>query len=359
MTIEDITRIRLANQQISFRKFNNVQELVGYMSAFQAQDYPMAKWAIGLRLKEASESLINDAINKGEVLRTHLLRPTWHFVSSDDIYWMLELTASRIKSSMSSRNKQLELTQALFKKSNKIIRNALAGNNYLTRVELIEILNKAKIKTDENRASHLLAEAELSGIICSGISNGNKQTYALLEERVPQNKPLGKEEALKKLAKKYFMSRGPATLKDFSWWSGQSITQARKALEMIAPEMTPFEINSQTYWCINSSSESENQKDNVFLLPTYDEFVISYSDRSAVLNSEAHRNIISTNGIFRAIVIYNGKVIGTWKRNTKGDKVLIDINYFDPQDKRIKILIEKEVLRFSGFLGKEKREINH
>src|SRR5512147_2943861 len=110
---------------------------------------------------------------------------------------MLELTASRIKSSMSSRNKQLELTQALFKKSNKIIRNALAGNNYLTRVELIEILNKAKIKTDENRASHLLAEAELSGIICSGISNGNKQTYALLEERVPLNKPLGKEEALK------------------------------------------------------------------------------------------------------------------------------------------------------------------
>ncbi len=192
------------------------------------------------QVKKASESLINDAINKGEIIRTHLIRPTWHFVSSEDIYWMLELTSSRIKSSMSSRNRELELTQSVIKKSNKILREALTGNNHMTREELIGLLNKAKIKTDKNRASHLLAEAELSGIICSGISIGNKQTYALLEERVPQNKPLNKEEALKRLAQKYFMSRGPATLKDFSWWSGQAITQVRTALEILEQEMKPL-----------------------------------------------------------------------------------------------------------------------
>jgi hypothetical protein len=359
MTIDDITRIRLANQQISFRKFNSVKELVGYMGAFQAQDYPMAKWAIGLRLQEASESLINDAINKGVVLRTHLLRPTWHFVSSDDIYWMLELTAPRIKSSMNSRNKQLELTNAVFKMSNNIIRNALAGNNHLTREELIEILNKANIKTDENRASHLLAEAELSGIICSGILKGNKQTYALLEERISNKKYLSEEEALKNLAKKYFMSRGPATLKDFTWWSGQSVTQARKALDMILPEMKSFELNTLTYWFFNSSSEYENQKDYVFLLPTYDEFIISYSDRSAVLTSEAHKNIISTYGIFRAIIVYNGKVIGTWNRKIKKDQVIIEMNCFKKQGNKIQTLIEKEAERFSEFFGKDKRQIKH
>ena len=359
MTFEDITKLRLANQQISFRKFNSVQDLVGYMGAFQSQDYAMAKWAIGLRLKKASEALINDAINKGEILRTHLLRPTWHFVSSEDIYWILELTSSRIKASMSSRNRELELTQSVFKKSNKIIREALTGNNHLTREELIGLLNKSKIKTDKNRASHLLAEAELSGIICSGISIGNKQTYALLEERVPQNKPLNKEEALKRLAQKYFMSRGPATLKDFSWWSGQPITQVRTALDMIEQDLNTFEIRSQTYWFFKPDPDSGNQTDNVFLLPAYDEFIISYSDRFSVLTSDAHKNIISTNGIFRAIVVYNGKVIGTWKRVAIKDKILIEINYFDRPDKRIIPQIENEAYRYSRFFGKENPYIKH
>jgi hypothetical protein len=359
MTQEDITGIRLANQQISYRKFDSVKDLIGYMGAFQSQDYTMAKWAVGLRLKEGDESTINEALERGEILRTHLLRPTWHFVSPDNLRWMLELTASRIKSSMSSRNKQLELTKEIFKKSNKIISEALAVNNHLTREELIKLLNKEKIKTDQNRASHLLAEAELTGLICSGVPKGNKITYALLEERVKTYNTLTKDQSLVKLAGTYFMSRGPASLEDFAWWSGLNLTLARKALEMIYSEINSFKINSKTYWFMKSSFKFPVQSDKLFLLPTYDEFIISYKNRSAILSSDLHRGIISTNGIFRAPVVYNGKVIGIWKRNIIKNNVNLEINCFKHPGKKINQLIEYEAERYSRFLGKDYFEIKY
>lgn len=351
MTSSEIANIRMANQQISLRKYTSAQKLVGYMGAFQAQDYAMVKWAVGLRLVESSVEMIDSAVDKGEILRTHLMRPTWHFVSSDDIYWMLDLTASKIRSSMGSRNRELGLTEAVFKKSNTVIRTALTGGKHLTREELILQLNKAKIKTDNNRASHLLAEAELSGIICSGKSKGVKQTYALLVDRVHQRKSISKDDALKKLAKKYFMSRGPAALKDFVWWSGQSITNCRNAIEIIEPEMERFEMEGQTYWMYPVNPGSGSGKDKVYLLPNYDEYIISYADRSAVLTSDKHRNIISSNGIFRATILLDGKIIGTWKRTLKNNKAAFELNYFTRPAPDIKSLTEAETERISNFWG--------
>ncbi len=353
MKITDIPFLRLANQQISTKKFKSVKELAGYMGAFQAQDYEMAKWAIGIRLERATEQLINNAIDKGEILRTHLLRPTWHFVSSDNINWMLKLTASRIRSAMSSRNKDLELTEAVFKKSNKIIRSALAGNNHLTREELVVLLNKAKIKTDNNRASHILAEAELTGLICSGKSKGNKHTYALFEERVANSKPFNKEESLASLAQIYFKSRGPATLKDFSWWSGLNLTDSRLVLDSVKSELDSFNNGSQTYWFSNYFEVNNNLKEKVYLLPTYDEYIISYTDRSSVLISEEHKKIVSINGLFRAIIVINGVAVGTWKRTIKKDLVIVELNYFNPPDKKTTRLVKKEALKFGDFLAKE------
>ena len=353
MTISDIPGKRLTSQHISSKKYKTVKELINYMGAIQAQDYLMSKWAIGVRLKNSSEKIINDAIDKGEILRTHLLRPTWHFVSSENIYWLLELTASRIKNSMSSRNRELDLTREVFKKSNRIIRDVLKGNNHLTREELIVILNKAKIKTDKNRASHLFAEAELSGIICGGKTRGNKHTYALLEERVSKSEALDREESLSKLARIYFQSRGPATIKDFSWWSGLNLTESGIALELIKSELNSFEINSRTYWFSDRVKENKNQQNKIYLLPAFDEYLISYADRSAVLISEEHKSIVSTNGMFRAIIVYDGKIIGTWKRTIKKDKVSVQSEYFKKQSKKINQMITKEVENFGRFLGKK------
>jgi DNA glycosylase AlkZ-like len=349
----DIAKLRLAAQNISLNRFKTPEKLVRFMGAIQAQDYPMSKWGIGVRLKNSTEEIINEAIDKGEILRTHVLRPTWHFVSAENIGWMLELTASRIKSFMSSRNKQLELTGAVFKKSNKLFSDSLRGNNHLTREEIVAILNKSKVKTDNNRASHLLAEAELSGIICSGKTKGNKHTYALLGERVPTLKFFSREESLSKLAAIYFNSHGPATLKDFSWWSGLTLTDSKLALEAIKSGLTSIQNESQTYWFSKSLKIKNEQKDKVFLLPTFDEFIVSYTDRSAVLISEKHKTIVSNNGLFRAILVFNGKVIGTWKRTIKKDKAAIEFDFFEKPGKEVKELTIKEAEKFGKFIGKE------
>lgn len=352
MNLTDIANIRLSSQQIAGTKFKTVKELAGWMGAMQAQDYHMAKWAMGVRLPESTEKTIEAAIDHGEITRTHLLRPTWHFVSADDIHWMLALTAPQIKTSLKSRHKQLELSETIFNKSNTIIESALSEGKHLTREELVVELEKAKIATSDNRASHLLLRAELDGIICSGASRGKKQTYALLEERVPKSKPLSKEEALATLAGKYFTSHCPATLQDFAWWSGLPVTDAKNALELVKSDFVSETIDSQTYWLTNSFSIPGTAKESVHLLPAYDEFIISYKDRGASLSFENHKKAVSNNGMFWPVIVINGKVTGTWKRAIKKDNVLVETQFFEHPDKTAKSLVEEASERFGRFLNR-------
>jgi hypothetical protein len=350
MTQNDVANTRLISQQINATKFETAKEIVGWMGAMQAQDFNMAKWAIGLRSKNATEQNIDAAINSGEIIRTHILRPTWHFVSSDDIYWMLELTAPRIRSSMKGRNIQLELSENIFKKANNIIEKALSGNINLTRKELLNELNKTKIETDHNRASHILFNAELEGIICSGKMKEKQTTYALLNERIEKPAQIKKEEALYKLASKYFESHCPATLQDFIWWSGLSVSDAKHALELIKSNFISEKINTQEYWFPNSFSIPKKFKESVFLLPAFDEFLISYKDRSATIISEHQRKAFSNNGIFWPTIVMNGQVSGIWKREIKKAKIIIETNFFYQQNKEVK-QIQKAAEKFGYFLN--------
>jgi hypothetical protein len=266
MILTDISNLRLISQQIEGSKSRTVKELVGWMGAMQAQDYAMAKWAIGLRLPNTTDKLVETAVNHGEIIRTHLLRPTWHFVSANDLQWMLELTEPHIKASLKSRHNQLGLSDTIFRRSSSVIENALRGGKQLTREELLVELGKAKIVLDENRASHILARAELDGIVCSGATKNGKQTYALLDEWVPKTKPLNKEEALAKLARLYFISRCPATLQDFVWWSGLPANTAKQALEMVTSEFASVTIHSQIYWFPNTYSIPKANNNHVFFI---------------------------------------------------------------------------------------------
>jgi hypothetical protein len=180
MNIKNIVTLRLLSQQLAGTKFNTAKEIVSWMGAMQAQDFSMAKWAVGTRLPGSTDKIIQRAIDAGEIIRTHALRPTWHFVSPDDIYWILELSSPQIKSQMKSISKTLELTDSVFTKSNNLLERALAGNKHRTREELMIILRKAKINTDSFRSAHLMMQAELDGIVCSGITKDKKQTYTLL-----------------------------------------------------------------------------------------------------------------------------------------------------------------------------------
>jgi hypothetical protein len=353
MTLEEISKYRLINQQIEKPEFETAKEMVAWMGAMQAQDFPMSKWAIGIRILNSTEKLIETAYNNGEIIRTHLMRPTWHFVSPDDIYWMLDLTAPKIKSSMKSRNNQLELTKEVFKKSNQLIEIALQKNKYLNREELSSEFEKANIKTDNNRLSHLLMEAELDQIICSGPIINNKLTYSLLQERVPTKKTLTKDESLAELAKRYFTSHGPATLKDFVWWSGLSVNEARKGNESLQSNFLSETIDSEKYWFTNSFPEADNNFFSVHLLPAFDEYLISYRNRSASIEQIHNINAIFNNGIFRPIVVINGKVAGIWKRNIKKDRLLLEIESFIRFNKSIKVEIEKAAQILKNFLEKE------
>lgn len=352
MTLEDISNLRIINQKIVATKFQTSKELVSWMGAMQAQDYAMAKLAVGLRLLHATDKKIESAFNQGEIIRTHIMRPTWHFVAAEDIYWLLELTASKIKSSLKSRHRDLEITPDLLSRSNDIIEKALSERVFLSREELATEFGKADINVSNNRLSHLMFNAELEGLICSGPVRGKKQTYALLEARVPRTKMLTRDESLAELAKRYFTSHCPATLQDFVWWSGLSVNDARQALESVKPDFISETIGSDTYWLTNSFSTSNGDNGSVHLLPAFDEFLISYRDRSASLSLIHNRKAVSDNGIFRPVIVINGQVSGLWKRTTKKDKVIIETDFFQTQDSQMQAKIEKVVLSLESFFGK-------
>jgi hypothetical protein len=357
MTTIELAKIRMASQQIGGTRFKNAKNVLEWMGAMQAQDYSMAKWAIGIRLSNSTDKEINSAMDNGDILRTHLLRPTWHLVSNENVYWMLELTAPQIRASFSSRHIQLGLTKTILKKSNSVIEKALRGGINLTREELIAELGKEKIATDENRASHLFAWAELDGLICSGAIKSGKQTYAMLEERVQKKKPFNKDEALATLAKKYFASRCPATLQDFVWWSGLNVRDARHALDMISREFIPEKIDSQICWVPSSYAGQKAIHESAYLLPAFDEFIISYRNRSAALPFENHKKTISSNGIFRPVIVINGQVQGIWKRTFSADKVTVDAELFESPSKVVRNRVEIASEEYGRHLEK-KIELN-
>lgn len=345
-----ISKTRLISQKIALPEFKTPSEIVSWMGAMQAQDFSMAKWAIGSRLTETSDKIVESSYNNGDILRIHLLRPTWHFVSADDIYWMLQLSSTKIKSSLKSRHTQLELSDPIIAKTTNIIEKALLKKTYLTREELAHEFSKASIRTDENRLSHILFCAEMDGIICSGPLKKNKLTYALLNERVPFKKIFSRDESLAELAKRYFKSRCPATLGDFIWWSNLSVSDARKAVQLIKDDFHPESIGSSIYW-VSNSDDPMTRKNSVHLLPAYDEFLISYRDRSSSLSKVYNKKTVSDNGIFYPLIVINGQVAGTWKRIIQKNKVIVSVDLFQPTDKTTINKITKKVIVFGQFLG--------
>ena len=353
MTSEDISLLRLKNQQVTEPGFKTAGELVSWMGAMQAQDFSMAKWAVGLRVVGSTEKSINDAINRGEIIRTHALRPTWHFVSPNDIHWMLDLSAHRIKAAMRTMDKRFGLDDAVFRKTNAIIAEALSQQPDLSREAIIEKLVANRIPTSENRVSHILVRAEMERIICSGKSQGTRQTYALLAERAPKTSALNRDEALAKLALTYFKSHGPATLQDFNWWSGLTAGEAKHALEMVKHNFVSETSDDKTYWFTDGIAGTQNDEPRTFMLPAYDEFIISYRDRTAALISENHSKAVSNNGVFRPVIVTRGKVTGTWRRTLKNKSTILETDFFLPATQPEPEMIAKAFQPFIRFTGRQ------
>ncbi|MGI0061306.1 MAG: winged helix DNA-binding domain-containing protein, partial [Nitrosotalea sp.] len=297
---------------------------------------------------------IQHTLDKGEVLRTHLLRPTWHLVAAKDICWMLELTAPHIRTRMKFRQRFLNLTDAILQKCNVIIESALLKDQFLTRDDLIKALNHSGISTaKDNRSAHIFLYAELDGLICSGPKMNGKPTYALLRNRAPKPPTVNRKEALALLAIRYFSSHGPATLGDFVWWSGLPVSDARAGIKMAGESLTCGNIQSKNYWYSQKYIKDKRDEFSVHLLPAYDEFVISYTDRSDLLTTAHHNKAISNNGIFKPLIIIHGEATGIWKRTIKKDNVIIETEFFRPHTKAEHNGIAEAADRYGKFLNKK------
>ena len=356
MTSSEIIKLRLFNQQLTKTKYTKPQELVSWMGAIQAQDYSMAKWGIGLRLPETDDTIIEKAFNEGKILRTHVLRPTWHFVTPQDIRWMLELTAPRILSSLVHNDRHLSLTKKILKKTNDVLAKALEGGRQLTRDEVRSALRRAKIDTSELRFIHLLEHAELDRIICSGAKVGKQFTYVLFDERV-SSKTMEKDAALAELTKRFFTSRGPATIYDFAWWSGLSTNDVKKGIELVRRKLKREIIDGKEYFFRIPTSFKNEITPGAWLLPNYDEYVISYKDRKEAIDKK-HLAIISKerNAVFTNSILIDGKIEGTWQRTIKNNSVAIGTRFFSRAGKVKRELVTSAANHYSRFLGKSLQE---
>ena len=349
----DIAHQRLHNQHLIKPALKDPAAVVKMLGAVQSQDFAGGKWALSMRMKEnTSDESIEKAFSEGRILRTHVLRPTWHFVAATDIRWMLELTAPRVHAFNAYMYRQLELDKAVFKKSNKVIVKSLEGNRQLTRVELGSALKKSGIIADNLRLTYLMMYPELEGIICSGPRRGKQFTYALLEERAPSTRSLKRDEALAELTNRYFATRGPATLQDFAWWSGLTAADARRGMEMVKSQFTQEEIDGKKYWFARSMKQAKVNSPLAHLLPNYDEYFIGFKDRNAIGAVIRQSKVSVSNSAFLAhLITIDGQLVGGWKRILEKNRVIVILNPVVNLSKTESREIKNVADRFGKFLG--------
>lgn len=355
----DIPTLRLSNQQLTSPLLHHATDVVSWFGAIQSQDFAAAKWAIAQRLENQTEATIEESFNRGEILRTHVMRPTWHFITPKDIKWMLKLTSPRVQRFNGYYYRRSGLDKSIFEKSNAIIQQALVGKKQLTRGELQIRLEEAKIPTKELGLSYILIQAELDGIVCSGPRRGKQFTYMLLDERVPKTPDISLEEALAKLTQKYFQSHGPAQLRDFSWWSGLTLTDAKKGVALVGSNLIKEEKNGKTYWFTKSNKVIQQNPNACYLIPGFDEYFIAYADRSDVLDKNYVRQLNQGGGMVNGAVVINGNMIGGWKRKFKSKSVIVNVRLFEkitaPQQKAL----EEQVERFGTYLNMPVELVQH
>ena len=310
----------------------------------------MAKWALGLRIANSTDAAVEKAFNDGAILRTHVLRPTWHFVMPEDIRWMLELTAPRVKAILTHYDRKLGLTARVLLRCHDTMTKALDADGPLTREELAKRLERKRVDARGQRLARIVMHAELEGVVCSGPRRGKQFTYALLERRVPRAARIDRDEARAKLALRYFASHGPAQIKDFAWWSGLTVKDASGGLESVKSQLQGEIVDGKTYW--SSPTRAPKQRSpQAHLLSIYDEYTIAYKDRSALGAGHMGEILLRMGNALTAVLVLDGKIAGTWKRaigKNAVDVVVRPLRELSPADKKAVTVAAK---RYGAFLG--------
>ncbi len=351
MTSSDIIRYRLYNQQISHFKFTKPEDVVRWMGAVQAQDFPGALWSVGLRTPNVTVENVKQALADRKIVRTWPMRGTLHFIAPEDIRWMLELCTPRIIKGAVGRYAQLDIDEKVIRKSAELFEDALRGGKQLMRAEMLEVLEKGGVTTADQRGYHLLGHAAQTGLICFGPLQEKQQTFVLIDEWVPKTRQFNREEALRELIMRYFTSHGPATLHDFAWWAGLKVSDVRAGLGAVSQDLRQEVVDGKTYWMSKDLPEL-NHTPSAYLLPGFDEYMLGYTDRSHGLEKlHANKIVPGNNGMFLSTVVINGRVVGTWKRTIKKSGIIITLNPFIPLSKAEEDSLEKAGEHYGRFMG--------
>jgi hypothetical protein len=349
-----IARRRMWNSGLVGERFTAPDDVVRRHLAMQAQDYGPAAWSIGQRSKGLIAADIDDALAAGEIVRTHVLRPTWHFVARDDLRWLLALSGPRVRQGNAGRQRELGLDARTLSRAEKVVASALEGGNRLTRDEIAAVFDRRKLDREGQRMPYLLMHCELVALIGSGGRRGKQQTYALLDERVPAGRSLDRQEALAELTRRYLTSHGPATVKDMSWWSGLTMTDIRTALATIGDEVGSEEIDGLSFWSVSSERDRRPPAPRgAHLLQTYDELVVGYTESRFHGESAAElaREAWSGRTFPTGVVLLHGRVGGHWRRTTEPKRIRVEIHVYDDATDADQRALETSVRRLGRFFG--------
>lgn len=341
---------RLFNQGITGMKHVSPEQVVKGLGAVQAQDYHQAVWGIGLRTQSAKLSDVEQAMIDRKIVLTWPMRGTIFFVPAEDAKWMVKLTESRFQTHDKKKRAELELDEGTLHRCRTIIGNALSGCSPVSRPKLMDLLEEAGISTKNGRGYYILGYLGRTGMICFGPHEGKQQSFVLLDEWVPNSRELTLEESLAELALRYFTGHGPATIQDFAWWVGLTLTEAKRGFEAVKSNLRLDFVNGTEYWSSVTAPAVSADTDSVVLLPGFDEYYLGYKDRSAIIETEHDAKIAPhRNGVFQPMMVAGGEVVGVWKREIKRSSIEIILSPFSLRNDREEEFMEA-AKQYSDFM---------
>lgn len=326
------------------------EDVLRSLGAIQAQEWPVAKWSLAQRGRGIDDLTVQEAFDSGRILRTHVLRPTWHFVAAEDIRLLLAATARRVQATTAHRYEQLGLDGKQLARSETALLKCLASGRQLTRKEIRDELTRVRIDTEGQRFAWMLMHAELTGVICSGAVTGKQQTYALLEERSPQTTSPDRDQALAELTRRYFTSRGPATARDFGWWSSLTAAEIREGIEMLSGELDSETVDGRTYWSGPSRRTRSPASPIIDLVQIYDEIGIAYTESRDVLLGTVDKGSVWEARLPHMILL-DGQAIGHWKSSRKKQSVEIVSTFYRRPTREENAAFDRAIGRYARFLG--------
>lgn len=345
-----VVRRRLLAQRLTGAvPFPTPADAVAWSGAVQAQEYAEALWALGMRVQDVTALDVEAACDRGEILRTHVLRPTWHFVAAADLRWLLRLTGERVQAKSAGRRRELGLDDLTLARCHEAIASVLDDGEPRTRRELGAALEAAGIDMTGQRLAHTLGHAELAGVVASGPRRGRQHTYLPLDGRVPAAPQRSREEDVAELVRRYFTSHGPATLRDFAWWSGLTLTDGRAGLAACGEALVGEPAPDGTLWISAADAAAPGGAEDeagAFLLGTFDELTVAHRDlRNVYADGRA------TNELLIRPIVVDGLTVGGWTRRPAAREVTIEVVLEPAPDARRSAALEAAAARFGAFVG--------